>query len=163
MRLGRGALGVLVLLATLILGGCTGGWFTPKIEGALILSPASGGRFAISVTEIADGGLASIEIQTDPGFYSGMKDLSIAGDSGFEVISSSFDDGNGVMKLVAVRTVGGLTDGLVVELQYSRDGSPALDDTKLGAVVLGSDQNTYITHYDLVADKAYYTKEVEAN
>jgi len=163
MSVCRKVVAAVLLLVLAGLAGCTGGWFTPKIEGALILSPASGGRFAISVTEIVDGGLASIEIQTDPGFYSGMKDLSITGDSGFEVISSSFDDGNGVMKLVAVRTVGGLSDGLVVELGYSRDGSPALDHTKLGAVVLGSDQNTYITHYDTVADKAYYTKEVEAH
>ena len=70
---------------------------------------------------------------------------------------------NGVLKLVALNSIGAVTGGPVVRLSYEKDGNPSYDIAKLGAVVLGSDQNTYITHYDVIADKAYYTKEVEAH
>jgi len=162
MRLAKGAIGALAVSAMLLLTACTGGWFTPQLQGSLILGPVAWTKVVISVTEIVDGGLASIEIQTDPGFYTGMRNLSVVGENGFEVISSSFDDVNGVLKFVAVRTIGGLAGGPVATVHFTRDGSPAYDHTKLGAVVLGSDQNTYIKHYDVVSDKAYYTKEVDA-
>lgn len=156
-------LGLVAVGLIFALTACMGFWNTPQQLASLIFGPlaVSGGRgeFVISVTDMPDGGLASISVETDAGYYAGMKNVAVEGLSGFTILASQFDDATGTAKFVAARTSGGAEGGTVVKIAFEVDGTPAIDvANKIGTVVLGSDFNTLITGYQTVTGKDYYTK-----
>ena len=75
---------LLMLCLACGLAGCTGSWFTPKLEGSLILAPPIGvgtrGEILISVSEMPDGGLATISIDSALGFLIGVKNVTASGE-----------------------------------------------------------------------------------
>ena len=164
VRSRRVGLGVLAVALIFALTACTGFFDTPQ-QGAMLIfgdpvaSGTGGGQFIISVVEMPHGGLASISLVSSPGFYSGMANLTIEGLNGFTVLAFQVNDVTGEVKFVAARADGGTEGGTVARIRFDYDGTPDIDDSKIGTVVLGSDYGTIITGYTTVTDgKDYYTK-----
>jgi hypothetical protein len=160
----RGAILVVLLALTIVLPGCMK-WFTPPQEVEVVFSAPTDvgghGEIVVSVLNVPDGGLASISIDSLIGFLSGMRSVTVTPLSGFRVLAEHVDETAGILKAAAVRPAGGLDSGAVLKLGYETAGTPDLDFDQIGAVVLGTDQNTRVLYRGL-SEADYYTKEVEA-
>lgn len=162
-------LALLAVVLALGLTACMGGWFTPQLRATLIVGDpvAKGGKFEviISVTNMPDGGLASIAVDADGMTYDNAKisNIGATGLNGFTVTASEFNDATGKGRFVIANPATGVEGGTILKLTF--DANAAVTSADIGSsrftkskITLGSDLNTLITTWTLGTAKAYYAK-----
>jgi len=162
-----GILCVLGLGLVLGLAGCAGFWNTtvqgPKLIVGPVMVTGSEGYVLISVADMPDGGIASIQFGTigSEGIqYTNIDGATIAveGKNGFTVLSPDFTTTLGKGVLIAVNGPTGIVGGEILKFTFTVGaGAPTFDVIK-AEVTMADDSSHWITVWDLETAPEYHTR-----
>ena len=151
-------LGIVLALG---LSACTFLFSNPPVPTLIlgeVIALGGCGELLLSVTNMPDGGMASISIVVGGIAYDAAKiaNLTAVGLQGFEVLAEQFVGGNG--GLSAAHSCAGLPAGKFVLLRFDATGDVTLTDFTFDKtkIALGDDDNQAIT-FDLTTAVDYYT------
>ena len=157
---------VVGLSLALGLTACTGFWQTavqlPKLFVGPVTMTGTEGYVLVSVADMPDGGLASIQfgVLGDEAIdFSDIAAASIAaeGKNGFVVMASDFTTTPDKGVLLAVNGVTGIVGGEILKFTFTVTGANPTFTVTAAKVTLADDTNTFVTVWDSGTD-AYYTK-----
>jgi len=163
----KAILGLLTVGLLLALSACMGQWFTQEQKAYVVIGApvVTGGRgeVVISVANMPQEGMASMEVNVDGMTYNNAKitNIVLAGLNGFTVLASEFDDTNGKGRFVIANANAGSVGGTVAKLTFDVAGNIGAGDVTFHEphIELGSHLNTTITGWELSTNKAYYAKD----
>ena len=152
----------------LALSACIGQWFTQEQKAYLVIGTpvvtGGHGEVLISVVNMPQEGMASMEVNVDGMTYTNAKitNIVLAGLNGFTMLASEFDDTNGKGRFVIANTNAGSVGGTVAKLTFDATGNIGAADVTFHEpqIKLGSHLNTLITGWELSTNKAYYAKDI---
>jgi len=161
-------IGVGALLVCLALGlaGCRGFWNTaiqlPKLIVGPVMVTGTEGYVLISVIDMPDGGIASIQFGTVGNEAIDFADIDAAtivgvGKNGFVITAEDYTTNPGKATLLAVNGPTGIIGGEILRFTFTVTGANptfAVDKTK---VTIADDSNTFITVWDL-STTDYHTR-----
>lgn len=138
-------------------------WFAGSPTPTLLVGPVivtgDRGEILLSVTNMPDGGLASLAVSLGGIAYDPAKvsNVSVEALRGFTILAEQFDADDG--GFVVAHSCAGLHDGGFVKLKFTVKGSPTLADFSItkADISMGDDDNNAIT-FQLEDEFAYYAK-----
>jgi len=158
------ALGVGLALG---LTACTGFWNTavqlPKLIVGPVVVTGTEGYVLISVADMPDGGIASIQFGTvgdEAITFTGIDETSIVseGKNGFVVPAEDYATNPGKGSLIATNCPTGVLGGEILKVTFTvTGGNPTfvVDETK---VTMADDSNEWITVWELDDSAEYHTR-----
>ena len=158
---------VLGLVVAMGLGACTGFWNTPVLEPKLLVGPivvtGTEGYILISVADMPDGGLASIQFGSVGDEAIAFTDIEAAsilieGKNGFAVLAEDFTTTAGKGAFLAANASTGVLGGEILKITFTIDGanpSFTIDETR---VTMGDDSDELIPVWTLNDTAEYYAR-----
>ncbi|MFC2077872.1 hypothetical protein ACFLTM_03600 [Candidatus Bipolaricaulota bacterium] len=158
--------GALLVCLTLGLAGCTGFWNTAVQLPTLIVGPVmvtgTEGYVLISVIDMPDGGIASIQFGTVGNEAIDHADIDAttivgAGTNGFVILAKDYTTNPGKATLLAANGATGIIGGEILRFTFDVTGANptfVVDKTK---VTMADDSNTFITVWD-ISSTEYHTR-----
>ena len=149
------------------LAGCTGFWQTavqpPKLIVGPVMVTGTEGYVVVSVADMPDGGLASIQFGSIPGneaiTFVDIDGATIVaeGKNGFVVPAEDYTTTPGKGVLIAVNGTTGILGGEILRFTFAVTGANPTFTVDEAKVTMADDSNEFITVWDL-SDAEYHTR-----